>query len=122
MKNDEVGIAMSKEYDENENFRKYVEAEIQKNPLGLMNKYAFYRIGALRSPYSDTVLFPVLIIDGRKLFGRLQYLITPLCRTDCGVYSRGSPLGKRWVDRKALILSHDHEYRVYERCIGEDVL
>jgi len=101
-----------KEYAEDEAYRVVVEKDYELNPKNMKYSDAFYRIGENVLLTKDTLLFPVKIVDGRKLFGKLQCLITPICSGEHTYFA--TPLGKRWVDRKFVILNHDHEYKQYK--------
>ncbi len=109
-------IKRSKRYDEDEHYRKYVEAEIKNTPSILSRVEAFYRLGRAWPGVKDTLLFPVIVLEARKSFGKLQCLITPLLAGDLA----RSSLGERWVDRKFLILQHDHEFRLYKKYLPKD--
>jgi hypothetical protein len=110
-----------KQRNEDENYRIFVEKMIQDNPQDTILMYtdAFFRIGKGLPGRSNVLLFPVKVIKGRKSFGRLQCLITPLLiGNDVGLSD--TSLGQRWVDRKFLILSHDHEFKFYQKHIASD--
>ena len=109
---------LREEYAEHERFRVAMEEEYIRDPKQMKYSEGFYKVGDSHRLSKDTLLFPVRIIDGRKLFGKLQCLITPICRNDSFLLS--SPLGKRWVDRKFLILSHDHDFKQYTSHLGSD--
>lgn len=110
-----------KKYDEDEHYRKYVEAMILKDPndSSLLYTVALYRIGHARRGGNYTLLFPVKILKARKSFGKLQCLITPLLPGDVR-FRTASFLGERWIDRKFLLLQHDHEYKIYEKYLPKD--
>lgn len=101
------------QYKTDERYRKEVEEMIQADSV---NSYC-YRTRAFfqqrEGKSKDTLYFPVTVIKGRKMFGKLQCLITPLCLTD-NIYNR-TPFGQRWVDRKFLVLGHDHEFKNLEK-------
>jgi len=104
-----------KEYDENENFRVALEKEFNENPKHIKYSIGFYRFGEGVPGSEDFILFPIKIIDGRKIFGKLQCKITPYLKYNEKI--SGHELGTKWVDRKFLILSHDHEYNIYNNLI-----
>lgn len=104
-----------KEYNENEIYRAMVEKEYIDNPKNIKYSEGFYVVGKGRVYTKGQLLFPVKIIDGRKMFGKLQCLVTPVCPSENSFFN--SPLGKRWVDRDSLILSHDHAFKQYECCL-----
>ena len=107
---------LRKEYAENERFRLAMEEEYLHDPKQMKYSEGFYKVGDNSSLSKDTLLFPVRVIDGRKMFGKLQCLIKPICTNDGFLSS--SPLGMRWVDRKFLILHHDHDFKKYESYLG----
>jgi hypothetical protein len=114
-------VDIMKNRKEVEQYRNYVEKMIQDNPQDSLLRYskAFFRAADYKSSSrKNTLLFPVKVIKGRKSFGRLQFLISPLSKTDESL--TGTPLGQRWVDRKFLILSHDLEYILYQEHLGID--
>ena len=106
------------EYAADERFRQMMEEDIIKTPSNLKYSRALYRIGKGKMAGNETLLFPVKIIDCRKMFGKIQCEITPLSKSETDFI--GSPLGQRWIDRKFLILSHDHEYKMYQKYIEEE--
>ncbi|HCE66848.1 MAG: hypothetical protein A2X82_09875 [Geobacteraceae bacterium GWC2_55_20] len=106
-----------KEREMDERVRKIIEADIHKDPSNLNYGKAFYRLGELNLAGHENLLFPVKIIGRRKMFGKIQCEITPLSKIDDSLL--GAPLGRRWVDRKFLILSHDNEYKIYQQHIEE---
>lgn len=75
------------------------EADMKKWPTHYRYQLAFYRIGK-NDLDKDVMHIPVEISDGRLSFGKPQFLITP-----SGVIK--GVLGKRWVNRKTLIMQHD---------------
>ena len=106
------------EYAADERFRQAMEKDINKTPSNLKYSRALYRMGKGKMAGQETLLFPVKIIDCRKMFGKIQCEITPLSQTETSLL--GSPLGHRWIDRKFLILSHDHEYKSYQQHIEKE--
>jgi hypothetical protein len=110
-----------KQYDEDEHYRKLVESTIQKDPNDSFLRYAaaFYRLGKGWPGVKDTMFFPVKLIKARKSFGRLQCLITPLL-TGEAIFSNDTSLGHRWVDRKFLLLNHDHDFKLYKKYLPKD--
>lgn len=110
-----------KQRDEDEHYRKHVEAIIQKDPNDSFLRYAeaFYKLGKAWPGVKDTLFFPVKIINARKSFGKLQCLITPLL-TGEEIFLNDTSLGQRWVDRKFLILNHDHAFKLYEKYLPKD--
>lgn len=110
-----------KKYEEDEHYRKYVETEIQQNPNDSTLRYAaaFFRLGKGWPGVKDTLFIPVKIIKGRKSFGRLQCLITPLFPVKSD-FTNDTSLGKRWVDRKFLLLNHDHDFKLYKKYLPKE--
>lgn len=107
-----------KEYNENENYRTLVEEGYRKNPMSMKRLEGFFIVGNVSLGAKDQLLFPVRIVEARTLFGNLQCCITAICpNTDLRI---GAPLGKRWVDRKFLILPHDHYFLLYAKCFDSD--
>lgn len=112
---------LKKQRDEDEYYRKYVEKMIQDDPQDSTLTYAnaLFRLGKGLPGTKDVLFFPVKIMKGRKSFGRLQCLITPLLTGEYVLLSDTS-LGQRWVDRKFLILNHDHEFKFYQKHIDKE--
>ena len=102
-------IRIRNEYVQDENFRIEMEKEYLCNPKHMKYAECFYKIGEGSLLSGDTMFFPVKIVDGRKLFGRLQCLIVPVVLGNHGLVATN--LGRRWVDRKSLILDHDHDFK-----------
>jgi hypothetical protein len=83
------------------------EADILENPAHYTRAKAYFRLGKYDIA-KDTLIFPVEIKSVRKSFGKVQFLIAH--REDTSEL-----LGKRWVDRKALIMKHDPFFGHLER-------
>jgi hypothetical protein len=93
-----------------EQLRISMEKEYEKNPHHLKHLLGFYRIGDHAPVIEGTILFPVKITDARKIFGKLQCKISPYCGNQ---FFSSTLLGEKWVERRAIILSHDHEFTAY---------
>lgn len=110
-----------KQREEDERYRKCIEKMIYDNPEDsfLKRTKAFFRMGHGLPGRKNAMLFPVKVIKGRKSFGKLQCLITPLS-VGADVIFSDTTLGQRWVDRKFLVLSHDQEFELYQKYLAED--
>ncbi len=113
---------LREQWKEDEDYRKMVEKMIHDDPgdSALMYAKAFFRLGKAGFPgKKDVLLFPVKILKGRKSFGKLQCLITPLL-TGADLPHSDHSLGQRWVDRKFLVLGHDHEFKLYQKFLDSE--
>lgn len=77
-----------------------LESEMREHPDSLVGEKAYFRFRRTNAR-EDVIYFPVVIKDSRVSFGKIHFLILPFSAVGLG-------LGSKWVERKQLILAHDH--------------